>query len=169
MTTISMRSKLQQTPFNTSISNVILAHLTSFIGHYAAKQCLERCCDMKLHGKAVNIHFLSGKGTRRQVATWEEMERTIRNAMSSESSSVTTDAIQYLQKEITNGPSWNPIFPTFRALLKKEPTFRHFVAHCETLLATIAKYGLPSNLLFDTEITTLIEVTLSHLPLSAFH
>ena len=143
--------------------------LKSSIGHYAAKRILEHYCAKVLArdvpGNDVKFHFLDGKGSRRQVANWEEMKQTMTRAISSETQLFQKNAIEYLQSEIVaDGTDGIPIFSTFRALLRNETTFRHFVVQCETLLAAIAKYGVLFNPGADTqqsetEIMNILKVT----------
>jgi len=103
------------------IVSVICGWLKSLISHYSSKRMLEdhwvKRLALACPDDNVRIHLLLVEGTRRQVANWEEMKRTITNVISSQSSK----AISILESEIKKTETISiPIFSTFRRLLRNE-------------------------------------------------
>ena len=112
--------------------------------NFGAPFCAQRLTDPD---SVVQINFITVRGKRRLVASWEAMKATIMSALDSKSRDLEDlmsfrDCTVALEKGINaRGKDGNPIFSTFRSLLQGNQVFRHFVVHRETVVASFAKFG----------------------------
>jgi hypothetical protein len=119
---------------------VICGWLKTFTCHYAAKGVLEHHCIKRLStGPDIQVSLICTQGQKRQVSDWPTMEKVIRCTLQSSQDTYVKEVINYLKHEISKKSG--PIFSLFSSLLDGEKVIRHFIMHCEAVLAAFAKHG----------------------------
>ena len=119
---------------------VICGWLKTFACHYIAKGILEHHCTKRLgSGPDIQVSLVGIQGQQRSVSGWPTMEKIIRSTLQSTQDAYIQEVIAYLKREITQ--TSGPIFSLFGGLLDGQRMVRHFIMHCEAVLAAFAKHS----------------------------